>query len=130
MRILFFIFLIAYLHTESYGQQITFQKLNQDILIRSIKPYTRGGYIMPGEGISQGGAMFCKTDKYGKPLVVKLYGNNSNEFVSDIYEAPDGGFVMAGVCSHNQNLADCIIKLDSMGDVLWRRIITNMFGQY
>jgi hypothetical protein len=72
----------------------------------------------------------CKKDSNNSPQgpagppdtwihVIRL--DSSNEFMSDLVETTDGGFVMAGDFSSAMGQGNYVLKVNAQGDTLWSR---------
>ncbi|UCG92998.1 MAG: T9SS type A sorting domain-containing protein [candidate division WOR-3 bacterium] len=79
-----------------------------------------GGYIVTGyiNGTGQwtaGDLWLLKTDANGDTLWTKVYGTGGEDFGFDVYETPDGGYVVAGRYANDMWL----LRTDASGDTIW-----------
>jgi hypothetical protein len=79
-----------------------------------------GGYIVTGyiNGTGQwtaGDLWLLKTDANGDTLWAKVYGTGGEDFGFDVYETPDGGYVIAGRYANDMWL----LRTDASGDTIW-----------
>lgn len=79
-----------------------------------------GGYIVAGyiNGTGQwtaGDLWLLKTDANGDTLWSKIYGTGGEDYGFDVYETPDGGYVVAGRYANDMWL----LRTDASGDTIW-----------
>lgn len=98
-----------------------------------------GGYVIGGFTTSLDGDVkgakgstdywIVKTDQYGKLEWQSVLGGNSQDFLEDIDQTYDGGFILAGYTSSsggdvsgNRGKIDYwILKLNNFGQILWQK---------
>jgi DJ-1/PfpI family protein len=100
----------------------------------SIISTSDGQYLIAGStgsfGASNRDIYLVKIDEQGTELWSKTHGGGSRVFdwVNDIHQTSDGGFILAGNADHHPpgaKLMDALLmKLDASGEVIWR----NEFG--
>jgi hypothetical protein len=84
-----------------------------------------GGYAIAGTATSgptgNNDFMLMKVGADGNMQWMNTYGDSYNQSCNSVAQAPDGGFVMAGLISSPAHpLSDvCVIKTDASGDSIW-----------
>ena len=86
-----------------------------------------GGFIMAGYSWSFGySADFyvVKTDSVGDTLWTRTFDSWMDDYARSILATTDGGYVIAGYAGYSGTMnSSYIVKIDSIGDVLWTRTI-------
>lgn len=94
-----------------------------------VKLKTNGGFIITGQ-YDQRNIWLLNTDSNGDTIWTKLLGEPSyNNQGHSVDLAADGGFIIAGTIAEG-NLHPAAIKTDSLGNMLWQKIITNTYEGY
>ncbi len=94
----------------------------------SVQQTVDGGYMVAGEtnNFGAGGRDFylIKTDAFGDTLWTKTYGGVDDEYLHEIQQTQDGGYIIAGRTNgFGAGSADVyLIKTDPNGDTLWTRV--------
>jgi hypothetical protein len=116
--------------------QITFEKNYGDTTFqdgRCVLPTADGGYLIAGRGVDATGrydVLLMKTDTLGNLLWSKSWGGLSSDFAATIKPTADGGYLMSATTysfsSQPVTNSDWwIFRLDSNGDTLWTRTVSN-----
>jgi len=93
----------------------------------SVQQTTDSGFIIAGYtfsyGAGGGDVYLIRTDVNGDTLWTKTYGGSDYDYSESVQQTTDGGFIIAGeTYSYGTGKNDVyLIKIDSMGDVLWTR---------
>ena len=105
----------------------------------SIIETSDGGYLIGGATFSNDGDVWgnhggadcwlVKTDLYGDTMWTKTYGGTGTEWISQILESSDGGYLFTGPTTSNDgdvwgNHGDYdywLVKTDLYGDTLWTK---------
>ncbi len=87
---------------------------------------TDDGYILVGStdsfGLNHKNVYIIRTDKDGKKIWERTYGDNYDDEGFAIAKAPDGGYVIAGKTQTRRNGTDLyLFKIDEKGKVKWER---------
>jgi len=87
---------------------------------------TDDGYIMVGStdsfGLNYKDVYVIRTDKEGKKIWERKYGDNFDDEGYAITKAPDGGYVIAGKTQTRRNGTDLyLFKIDENGKLKWAR---------
>lgn len=106
---------------------------------QSIIKTSDGGYILAGSSsstnipsvITHGGRDYflVKINSIGVIVWQKFYGGSNDEYLYDVKETPDGGYILAGYTNSNNGevtgshgLADYwIVKTKQNGDIVWQK---------
>jgi len=94
---------------------------------RSVCQTKDGGYIIVGStksfGLGERDAYLIKTDSAGDTLWTKVYGGSDNEFIEDVKQKDDGGYIIVGgTYSYGEGGEDVyLLRIDSLGDTLWTK---------
>lgn len=106
---------------------------------QSISKTSDGGYILAGSSNStnipsvttHGGRDYflVKINSIGVIVWQKFYGGSNDEFLYDVKETPDGGYILAGYTNSNNGevtgshgSADYwIVKTNENGDIVWQK---------
>ena len=106
---------------------------NQNLITKSIKQTTDGGFIIAGGAGGSGDMRLMKTDSNGNILWSKRYSHSPMiTGLNSVEQTQDGGFILAGYISPTASQMDydaCLIRTDSNGDTLWVRK-PNLAGVY
>lgn len=117
-----------------------------------IKPTTDGGYVIVAQTFSSYGGDI-KSNSYGEIdfWVVKMnsegttqwqrrYGGNRSEWISEVQQTTDGGFILLGgtyssnsysVSGTNHGLRDLwVLKLNYRGELQWQRLLGGSENEY
>jgi hypothetical protein len=121
---------------------------------KSIQQTSDGGFIVGGHSYSSntgtlagvtnhGGAdnWILKLDANGNTLWQKLRGGNDDDFLHDIRQTSDGGYIVTGVSlsTHTGDLLDLatngifdswIYKTDSNGNIVWQKLYGGTNSDY
>ena len=96
--------------------------------VYTVQQTNDSGYILAGYADSPANehsydAWFIKTDSDGNEIWNQSYGGPDSDFVKDIQQTNDGGYILAGYTySFGQGLNDAwLIKTDSDGIELWNK---------
>lgn len=140
-----FIFLSILFLLQFFSAQapnIDFQKNfggSSDEFGESIIKTSDGGYVLAGSSNSKdipmsanhGGRDYyiVKTNALGELLWQKLLGGSSDEYLYDVKETTDGGYILAGYTNSNDGdvggnhgSADVwIVKLNQNGELIWQK---------
>jgi Secretion system C-terminal sorting domain len=66
--------------------------------------------------------LLVRTDPNGDTIWTKTYGSDSDEYASRLVNAPDSGYVIAGMVDvWEWDSVAYVIGVDSVGDVIWAR---------
>ncbi len=93
----------------------------------AIQPASDGGYIIAGETDSIGAgdldAYLIRVDDDGNELWSRTYGGSDVDRVFAVREAPDGGFVVAGITNGFDAVGRdaYVVKTDASGELEWER---------
>lgn len=91
----------------------------------SIQQTSDGGYILAGSTDSSddnGDILVIKLDWRGDVLWQKSYGGEGWEWVSNILQTSDGGYILAGSTDTSDSNGDIwVIKLDDSGKISWQK---------
>lgn len=102
--------------------QKTFGGSNQDYGW-SVRQTSDGGFIVAGHSLSFGMAglevLVIKLNSFGNLQWEKTYGGVSNDFVEEIQQTSDGGYVFAGGIGQPSDL--WVVRVDSSGNLIWQR---------
>lgn len=108
--------------------QKTYGGANLDVA-NSIQFTSDGGYVLAGTTQSSGAgladAWVVKLDATGNIQWQKTYGGALNDFGNSILNTSSGGYVLAGATQSSGagNYDAWVIKLDSLGNVLWQKTL-------
>ena len=108
------------LWTKGYGG-------NGNSFCYSIEQTYDGGYIIGGEtecfGSGPSDFLIIKINSVGDTLWSKTYGGIGSEFLNQVKQTPDGGFILIGYTdSFGAGSTDVyLIKINSIGEVLWSK---------
>ena len=110
------------LWTRTYGEALYDEAF-------CIQQTSDGGFVIAGMqesvngGYSQDDAYLIKINSMGDVLWTQTYGGgSSNELAYFVQETTDGGYILAGGSSEEENGLDFyLVKTDSYGDTLWTR---------
>lgn len=92
------------------------------------------GYILTGRTKSFGTGDYdiylIRLDSIGNVVWSKTYGEVSTDIGYVVEQTVDHGFIVAGQLQYpaSGNIDACIIKVDSVGDVLWSKLIGSSFS--
>ena len=96
----------------------------------AVRQTSDGGYIVAGHSFSFGTAglevLVLKLNSAGSLQWQKTYGGVSNDFVTDIQQTSDGGYVFAGGIGQPSDL--WVVRLDGSGNLLWQKSFTGAPG--
>ncbi|MBD3234509.1 MAG: hypothetical protein GF315_12360, partial [candidate division Zixibacteria bacterium] len=85
-----------------------------------------GGYILAGETRSFGAGELdwyvVKTDSDGDTLWTGTYGWSGEDWLSDIQQTSDGGYLIAGFSDLNDQGRAYLVKTNSQGAVIWYKL--------
>lgn len=130
---------------SNYGNIVTFQKMyggSGTQMGKSIQQTSDGGYIVAGisdstdiNSVTHNGSddvYVIKLDSSGNIVWQKMYGGSYGDYAYSIRQTADGGYIVAGFSFSkditgvaNNGASDIyVIKLNSIGDVVWQ----NMYG--
>jgi hypothetical protein len=93
----------------------------------SAQPTADGGYILVGHTLSFGAGStdvyLVKTDAGGNPVWTRTFGGSDNDYGWSVRQAPDGGYVIAGITySFGRLYGDVyMVKTNSAGEAQWTR---------
>ncbi len=123
---------IALVSINSFAQQSTFQKvlgINGGGTMQTMDVTLDGGYIIAGASniTTYGhGLFFLRTNMEGDTLWTKnIDQGNYNDYVYNIRQVSDGGFVLTGstwnIGNHHEG-SMFLMKIDSDGNFIWEKI--------
>lgn len=98
-----------------------------------VKQIHDNGYILTGRtasfGTGNNDIFLIRLDAFGSILWSKTYGEVGNDVGYAVEQTPDHGFMVAGQLEYpaSGNIDGCIIKVDSVGDVQWSKLIGSSF---
>lgn len=90
----------------------------------SVLPLASGGYVIAGMTASftpdsNTDFFLMKIDDTGKTLWQKQYGGEENEWMGAVKQTLDGGFVIIGTAALSAGVKGCLVRTDSLGNLLW-----------
>ncbi|MBN2378852.1 hypothetical protein JXM67_03515 [candidate division WOR-3 bacterium] len=107
----------------------TFGDLGQD-RVYSISPTEDSGFILAGSVRSFGAQTtdmyLLKVDFEGNLVWEKTYGGAGDDVASSICASSDGSYVITGFTGESDALPNgnlCVLKIDTLGDTLWSKIL-------
>jgi hypothetical protein len=118
--------------------QLTFQKTyggsGLDYAYDMMKT-SDGGYVLGGINMSPpntyGSSYVVKTDANGDTLWTSIFGDSCGQYINDIYQNTDGGYITGG------GKFDCgisgpgeITRLDASGNVIWAKYFSSYSDPY
>jgi hypothetical protein len=123
--------------SETVFSQAIFQKTyggSGDNQAYCIQQTSDGGYIITGKstslGIGWADILIIRTDAFGDTLWTKSLGGTGYEEINSVRETSDGGFIMAGTYLPPPSISYALlIKMDSVGTILWTKAYGNSFTQ-
>jgi hypothetical protein len=83
-----------------------------------------GGFIVTGYGGTDTAGMdglLARIDASGQILWRRTYGGPGDDFLWDVQEASDGGFMLVGFRGPERGIDVWILRTDARGEVLWER---------
>lgn len=98
----------------------------------SVQTTADGGYIIVGGAQGSGGfddqdVLLIKTDSLGNELWIKKYGSSSDaEDGRDVCQTSDKGYIVVGWTTFPGPYTLYVVKIDSLGNVLWERMYTSI----
>lgn len=101
------------LWTKVYGNNL--EDVGYGVCSTSDGGYVVAGYINGTGQWTAGDLWLLKTDANGDTLWTKVYGTGGEDFGFDVYETPDGGYVVAGRYANDMWL----LRTDASGDTIW-----------
>lgn len=120
-------FQVYLLKTDSNGNPIwqkTFGEIYQDGA-RSVLQLDDEGYIIAGltdlSGFGNFDAYIIRTDSTGNLVWEKTYGGNNAEWIEEIQETNDSGFILVGRTYVSGNGDIYLIKTTNNGETLWTK---------
>jgi hypothetical protein len=135
---LLILFLLLLLHISDKAQILTFQKTfggtGLDYAYDMMKT-SDGGYVLGGINMSPpniyGSSYIVKTDANGDTLWTIVFGDTCGQYINDIYQNTDGGFITGGgkfACSIS-GFGE-IARLDANGNVIWAKYFSSYTDPY
>ena len=96
----------------------------------SVKQTTDGGFIIGGWGY--GGFYLFKADNNGNHIWSKVFGRPWEDYGTSVKQTTDGGYIFTGGTRNSDAYNDDIylIKTDSIGNVVWRKIYGGSYHEY
>ena len=127
------------IRTDSYGDTIWTKRIGFSVE-ESINPcFVRntkdGGYVVACNDYTfstNHDFALAKTDSSGNVLWSKVYGSSNDDFLVDVHQTSDGGYIMAG-CTNGFGAGGYdayLIKTDSIGVVTWSRTYGSAIYEY
>jgi predicted secreted protein len=101
------------LWTKVYGNNL--EDVGYGVSCTSDSGYIVAGYINGTGQWTAGDLWLLKTDANGDTLWAKVYGTGGEDYGWDVYETPDGGYVVAGRRANDMWL----LRTDASGDTIW-----------
>lgn len=83
-----------------------------------------GGLIVAGYGGTDTNAMdgvVARLDESGGTMWRRTYGGPGDDFLWDVREARDGGFILVGFTGPERGVDVWVLRTDPRGEVLWER---------
>lgn len=103
-------------------------KLFQGVGGRAVIETDDGGYVIAGEVFANGIPfkipVLIKTDENGNEQWVHYYGGGKDDFIWDVVQTEDGGYVSIGETTsfaQSTNSDLWVVKVDSAGGVEWQK---------
>jgi hypothetical protein len=91
---------------------------------RSISPTSDGGFIITGSTESEGeggkDVYLLKIDRKGKEEWFKTFGGRLDDTGTIVRQTTDGGYMIAGTVTFENNSMICLIKTDHKGELSGR----------
>ena len=104
----------------------------KDSYLSDIQRTDDGGYILVGRQLIFGDnfdIIVIKTDQFGEYMWSKTLDYVETENALSIRQTDDGDYIIAGEAYNERtgNRGSCVWKINSIGDLLWRKIITDSY---
>ncbi|MFM7637469.1 MAG: T9SS type A sorting domain-containing protein [Crocinitomicaceae bacterium] len=123
--------------TILYGQQYRYWEQNSQFYARNFSTTLDGGFIVSGYATTQFGqndyviSFVCYSDSSGQHHWEKLYTNFTDTFSFEtVAQLPDSSFIVGGKQFNpmTNQLGGALLKLDSQGNEIWKKSISDSSG--
>lgn len=100
----------------------------------SVKETSDGGFIVGGSTRSYGNGLsdiyLIKTDATGNIEWEKTFGGGDMEYAESIEQTEDGGYILVGSVTTEQNSKVLVLKLNPQGDKQWEKTFGGSIANY
>ncbi len=127
---------ILVIRTDSLGNQIWSTVIglpNSIDVAREIEVTPEGGFILIGTRVTMGvdSMYLVKLSNSGNIAWERTYRVMRASEGKSIEQTGDSGFLLGGICDSSQNnMRSILIRVDSIGNVIWTRTYTTNFNEW